>query len=354
MDAFRIVLIIQGRFECLKNTALKANLKENITFLKYSDKIRDHAGRLLAQTPEEQTQEALRVADREAMVNTDRAFRQIMQVINRKQRLNLALNVAVRIAASLFIPLLVFTVWTLNRKADDIVREYAMQEISTQPGMRSQVILPDGTRVWLNAESSLSYSIPFADDLREVSLSGEAFFEVTRDDRRPMHVDTRNATLRVLGTKFNVKAYADEPDEEFSLLDGSVSLLMAGSETQEARLLRPGDHAVIGGGQLTVVNENLDKYASWRFGSLVFDETPMPELCRKLERWFGVEVTVTDAAINSYRFTTTFSNQSLSQVLELLELSSPIAIRYEPGTIDKTTHTTGPGKVYISRKKSVP
>lgn len=353
MDAFRIVLIIQGRFECLKNTALKANLKEYITFLKYSDKIRDHAARLLAQTPGEQTEEALRVADREAMVNTGKAFREVMSVIERKHRFQMALNITVRVAASLFIPLLVFTVWTLNRKPGEIVREYAMQEIATPPGMRSQVILPDGTKVWLNAESSLTYSIPFADDLRKVSLTGEAFFEVTREDSRPMQVDTRNATLRVLGTKFNVKAYADEPDEEVSLLDGSVSLLPAGTDASEALVLRPGDHTVLSGGQLTVVNENLDKYASWRFGSLVFDETPMPELCRMLERWFGVEVSVTDASINSYRFTTTFSNQSLSQVLELLELSSPIAIRYVPGVIDKAAHTTGPGKVFISRKKHV-
>jgi ferric-dicitrate binding protein FerR (iron transport regulator) len=118
---------------------------------------------------------------------------------------------------------------------------------------------------------------------------------------------------------------------------------------EEEVVLSPGERAVFEKDKgITVRHEPLEKYAAWRFGKLVFDETPMKDVARDLERWFGIKVILTDPRLNEYRFTTTFENQSLQQVLELLELSSPIKSKYEPATINKGAQSGEPAKVYFS------
>jgi len=320
--------------------------------MKYSDKIKDHVRHLSEQTPEEQVSEVLSAMDEMDRVDTDGAFREVDRRIS-DRRLNLSIfQVLSRVAAVLFLPLLLVTAWSLNRTSEKQAIEFTRQEISTPPGMRSQIVLPDGSKVWLNAESTISYSIPFSIDERMVALSGEAFFEVATDKEHPMVVTTGNTRLRVTGTSFNVKAYADEEGVEVSLLEGGLMLsLLSDEDEKNAYAVLPGNHVLVSNSKISVKNESLDKYSSWRYGNLVFDETPMPDLVRKLERWYGVDVVLKDEKLFTYRFTTTFINQSLPQVLELLELSSPISIDYQPGSHDKTTHVTAKGIVYIDIKR---
>lgn len=320
--------------------------------MKYPYKIKEHVNHLGEQTPEEQVSEVLSAMDEMEQVDTDRAYRQVEQRISGSRPIPLILHFLTRAAAVLFLPLLLVTVWSLNRTSREKIVEYTRQEISTPAGMRSQIVLPDGSKVWLNAESTISYSIPFSIDERKVALSGEAFFEVATDKEHPMVVTSGNTRLRVTGTTFNVKAYADEEVVEVSLLEGGLMLsLLSDEEEKNAYAIVPGDHVKVRNSKMSVQNENLDKYASWRHGNLVFDETPMPEMVRKLERWYGVDVVLKDERLFTYRFTTTFLNQSLPQVLELLELSSPISIDYQPGSYDKSTHVTAKGVVYIDRKR---
>jgi len=104
-------------------------------------------------------------------------------------------------------------------------------------------------------------------------------------------------------------------------------------------------------GEVRLTNKNLNKHISWVKNTIIFDETPMPEVAKTLERWYGVKVVVADAGINKYRFTTTFENESLFRVLELLELSSPaIRIKYTPGKINKQTNIATPSTVKITKK----
>lgn len=320
--------------------------------MKYPDKIKEYVSHLGEQTPEEQVSEVMAAMDEMDQVDTDRAYRQVGQRISGSRPIPRILHFLTRAAAVWFLPLLLVTVWSLNRTSMEPVVEYTWQEISTPAGMRSQIVLPDGSKVWLNAESTISYSIPFSIDERKVALSGEAFFEVATDKEHPMVVTSGNTRLRVTGTTFNVKAYADEEVVEVSLLEGGLMLsLLSDEEEKNAYAIVPGDHVVVRNSKMSVQNENLDKYASWRHGNLVFDETPMPEMVRKLERWYGVDVVLKDERLFTYRFTTTFLNQSLPQVLELLELSSPISIDYQPGSYNKITHVTAKGIVYIDRKR---
>jgi ferric-dicitrate binding protein FerR (iron transport regulator) len=320
--------------------------------MKYPDKIKDHVRHLGDQTPEEQVSEVLSAMEEIDRVDTDGAYRAVDHRIADCRRNPRILQILTRAAAVLFLPLLLVTVWSITRNGDTQSVEFTHQEITTPSGMRSQIVLPDGSKVWLNAESTIGYSIPFSVDERLVDLKGEAFFEVAADREHPMVITSGNARLRVTGTSFNVKAYADEEVVEVSLLEGGLKLsLLSDVEEKNAYAVVPGNHVSVSGSKISVRNENLDKYASWRYGNLVFDETPMPEMVRKLERWYGVDVVLKDERLYSYRFTTTFIDQSLPQVLELLELSSPISIDYQPGSYDKSTHVSAKGIVYIDRKK---
>jgi ferric-dicitrate binding protein FerR (iron transport regulator) len=160
-------------------------------------------------------------------------------------------------------------------------------------------------------------------------------------------VQTGRSKVEVLGTSFNIKAYDEEPDVEVVLIEGKLRF-MADVEAEDV-VLSPGERAVFEKDKgIKVSREPVEKYAAWRFGKLVFDETPMEDVSRDLERWFGVKVILTDSRLSSYRFTTTFENQSLQQVLELLELSSPIKSKYEPATINHANQTGESAKVYFS------
>lgn len=316
----------------------------------YSDQVKAPVRRLKSQLPGEQVAGALQAVEQLDEIDTGRAFHRVQLRIERAGAFRKAYQQFSRVAAVLVLPLLVVAVWSLTRHPATITPEFARQEITTPPGMRSQLILPDGTAVWLNSESTIGYQTPFAAGRREVTLSGEAFFEVKSDAKNPFVVNVGKARVKVLGTTFNVKAYADEPDVEVSLLEGKLEL-SAGDESgnSSGTVLHPGDRAVYEPGKGIVrSSESLEKYAAWRYGNLVFDETPMQEVARSLERWFGVKALITDPRLNSYRFTTTFANQSLPQVIELLELSSPLSIRYESGKFDKTTNTGECGKIYFS------
>jgi ferric-dicitrate binding protein FerR (iron transport regulator) len=214
------------------------------------------------------------------------------------------------------------------------------------------VVLPDGSKVWLNAESTIKFKVPFSKESRDVDLLGEAFFDVTKNPEQPFVVQSGNIKVKVLGTRFNCKAFAEDQQIEVILEEGRIALNSQSTSGSKEEIMNPGDHAVIEreSGATTISNENISKYIAWHTGKLVFDNTPMDEVAQMLERWYGVEVTVQDREIMNYRFTTTFENESLFQVIELLGLSSPIRIKYVPATITKDRQTQTRSKVLISKK----
>lgn len=310
-----------------------------------------HLKRLELLSQDEEVMEAYLSIQEMKEVATDTARRKVWSRIDRKSITHHLYIRFSKVAAILIFPLLLLAVWGLIRQRPVAKKEVVSQEISVPPGIRSRVILPDSTLVWLNSGSCIRYHTPFTEK-REVNLSGEAYFEVMHDPDHPFLVHAGNGRIEVLGTSFNVKAYQEEPDMEVALIEGKLRLTPAISKEERREVvLSPGDRAVFENDSgISVIHEPLEKYTAWRYGKLIFDETPMKDVARDLERWFGVKVFVTDPRLETYRFTTTFNNQPLNQVLELLELSSPILVRYEPARFNSATRAGEAGKVYFSYK----
>jgi len=286
-------------------------------------------------------------------VDSRSAYIIVQNRIKKEGRYMLFISSLSRIAAVLFIPLLIASGVLLYRQMNlKENQQFAMQKITSPSGIRSQIVLPDGSNVWLNAESTIKFKVPFDQKSRDVSLSGEAFFSVQKNPNVPFIVNTGSINVKVLGTRFNYKAFKDENKIEIVLAEGKVSLTTDGEKRENEVIMKPGDRAVFDkASNLTkVTNEKIEKYIAWHDGKLVFDETLMPEVATQIGRWFGVDVVIADSKINSYRITTTFEDESLHQVLELLKLSSPIAIQYIPATLNKANQVQTKSKVIFSKK----
>jgi len=292
-------------------------------------------------------------------VDVDRAYHKVNSRINSQPQTTRIITIITRIAAVLTLPLLAFTVWSLflqdNTSTSELAHnEITWHEIQSPAGMRSHVVLPDGTDLWLNAESKIKYGIPFTRQNREVELTGEAFLKVVKNENVPFVVHAGTASVKVLGTQFNVKAYTDDELLEIALAEGSIEFAGTTADGKKAAAtLIPNDYLAMNKttGKFHLESKNLNKHISWVKNTIIFDETPMPEVAKTLERWYGVKVIVANPEINKYRFTTTFENESLFRVLELLELSSPaIKIKYTPGKIDKQTNIATQSTVTITKK----
>ncbi len=287
-------------------------------------------------------------------IDSRKAFEQVERRIKKQNSTLTFLNTLTRVAAVLFIPLLVASVWLSYRQLKEPTPpiRFATQEITSPPGVRSQIVLPDGSNVWLNSESTIKFKVPFDESTRDVSLSGEAYFEVKKNPDVPFVVQSGKVQVKVLGTKFNCKAYSEENNIEVVLAEGKVSYSAEGGMQNSRKVMSPGDRAVFDKttNQTKITNEKIDKYIAWHNGKMVFDETPMPEVATQLERWYGIEVVIEDPTINKYRITTTFENESLHQVLELLRLSSPIGIKYFTATVDKTNKRLTRSKIVFTKK----
>jgi len=322
---------------------------------KYSinHKIEEFISGRLKQDFEAQIDEAAKAIAEIDSVDSIGAYLMVQNRLKNEGKFRLLLSSLSRIAAILFIPLLIASGILLNRQLNfKKNQQFAMQEITSPPGVRSEVILPDGSNVWLNAESTIKFKVPFDQKSRDVSLSGEAFFHVQKNPNVPFIVNTGAVNVKVLGTRFNYKAFKDENEIEIVLAEGKVSLTTDGGKRENEVIMKPGDRAVYDrASNLTkVTNEKIEKYIAWHDGKLVFDETPMPEVASQIGRWFGVDVVISDSKINSYRITTTFENESLHEVLELLRLSSPIEINYLQATINKANQLQTKSKVIFSKK----
>ena len=323
---------------------------------KYStnQKIEELISGRLNQGFEDQIAEAAKAISEIEGVDSRSAYLNVQNRIKKEGRYMLFINSLSRIAAVLFIPLLIASGVLLYRQLNlKKNQQFAIQEITSPSGVRSQIVLPDGSNVWLNAESTIKFKMPFDQKNRDVSLSGEAFFDVQKNPNIPFVVSSGGVNVKVLGTRFNYRAFENENNVEIVLEEGKVNLNTGRDKIVNEVIMKPGDRAVYNkASKLTrVTNEKIEKYIAWHDGKLVFDETLMPEVATQIGRWFGVDVVIADSKINGYRITTTFENESLHQVLELLRLSSPIEIKYIQATINKANRVQTKSKVIFSKKK---
>lgn len=192
--------------------------------------------------------------------------------------------------------------------------------LSTPRGGQYQVVLADGTKVWLNAASSLRFPVDFTDSERRVEVTGEAYFEVAGNRSQPFTVAADSVEIEVLGTCFNVNAYPDEASINTTLVEGAVRL----KSGDERKVLKPGQQVRVAQKDqaMMVLNSvEVEEVVAWRNGKFVFNETPIELAMRKISRWYDVEVAY-KGKVPDQRFNGVLSrNRSLSQILKVLEIS---------------------------------
>ncbi|AYL96763.1 FecR family protein [Mucilaginibacter celer] len=189
--------------------------------------------------------------------------------------------------------------------------------LTIPPGGQYQVVLPDGTEVWLNSSSSLSYPTEFSGNERRVKLTGEAYFEVAKNKDKPFYVEMNNTQIRVLGTHFDVSAYSDDSEITTTLLEGSVQV----SKYSKQALLKPGQQAVVGNitDNIAVAKVNTNTAVAWKNGYFVFDDEDIATIMKKVSRWYNADVEY-KGDFNGLRFGGTFArSKSITELLKNLE-----------------------------------
>ena len=254
------------------------------------------------------------------------------QQVRRKYRVKKVVPISVwmqRIAALLFIPVLLGGIWYYlqeNKLRKELNVLMVTQEIVTQPGTKTHLFLPDSTEVWLNASSSLKFPSVFVGNERRINLDGEAIFKVFKNKKKPFIVGTSSMEVEAVGTVFNVSAYSGDLKFSTTLAEGKVKITDK-LQPKEIMYIEPGSQLNYNTQEKTYKAENVhvQDVIAWRDGVLIFNETPFYEVAAKLGRWFNADIKINDPSITNYRFTGTFTSESLDQVMELLTLSTPIA-----------------------------
>lgn len=199
--------------------------------------------------------------------------------------------------------------------------------ISIPRGGKFAITLADGTKVWLNAASSLSYPCVFQQNQREVTLTGEAYFEVAHDPKRPFIVRAKGQAVQVLGTHFNINAYADETAVRTTLLEGKVSI--RSTESDESKFLLPGQQAVLLGSHLSIKKVNTDYSVAWQKGNFMFDREDIQSIMREIARWYDVQVRY-EGEIPKDAFAGTVSRfKDVTDVLQILQLTGKVQFKIE-------------------------
>lgn len=190
-----------------------------------------------------------------------------------------------------------------------------MLTLTTPKGGTYQVTLPDGSKVWLNAASTLSYPSRFDGKARSVSLSGEGYFDVASNKSKPFRVTSRGQEVEVIGTQFNLSAYPDETETRTTLVEGAVRLGGGGSGVS----LSPGEQGILTDGGIHVKTVDVSAYVGWKSGEFVFDGIELRDAMKQLSRWYDVEV-VYEGAIPTTPFYGSFSrNSTLAETLNILK-----------------------------------
>lgn len=226
-----------------------------------------------------------------------------------------------QVAAILLLPLLILSAYLYFKPASQIAETY--QELFTPYGTWSVVNLPDGSKVWLNAGSSLKYPTQFNDKQRVVSMQGEAYFEVESDKEHPFIVKTKQLTVEATGTAFNVNAYAPDHVAAVTLVKGKVAVTLDQKKTIS---LSPGEKIDynLATSLYNVNKTNTYKWCSWKDGILIFRDDPLEYVFKRLGQTYNVEFILKDAELGKYSYKATFEGESLNEILRLLEMSAPI------------------------------
>lgn len=236
--------------------------------------------------------------------------------------------------------------WLVHYSADSEI-QMTYQEIKVPLGSQSELTLPDGTKVWLNSGSRLTYPGYFNSNHRQVELEGEAFFDVITNKKKPFIVDAQGVMVKALGTKFNVKAYKEEDIVRTTLIEGVVtikhgdfnleeiylkpnqvaSIQKNGKDISLSELNESGENETILASKEGLVLKKLEDprpMVSWKEEEWIIKNQPFDELAKNLERRYDVSIEFKDVDLKKFRFTGVIKDESLEQVLQVLHLTTPL------------------------------
>lgn len=213
-----------------------------------------------------------------------------------------------------------------NMHSDKEINRHAKNSISTPKGGNYHLVLPDGTNVWLNASSSITYPVHFANDQRVVEITGEVYFEVTANKRIPFSVKSQQQVIQVLGTQFNVNAYSDNPTIRTTLVEGAVKVQFG----QVNQILKPGQQAIANQKGIRIKEVDLYAETAWKNGDFVFKNLSIRDLMKQLSRWYAIELDYTNYNEKSETFSGEIArSRNLSAVLRMLEKTNAIRFQIE-------------------------
>ncbi|MGD9929181.1 MAG: FecR family protein [Mangrovibacterium sp.] len=225
-----------------------------------------------------------------------------------------------RAAAILILPVILVSAYYFLNVTDTTVQ---YTEAIVPNGQKSEIVLPDGTHIWLNSGTRLRYPSKYGSGNRDVFLEGEAYFEVTPNKHAPFVVNTSNVSVKVLGTKFNVKAYPDETDVETALLSGKINLLLKpGSGKNQLIEMKPGEKVNYNPQQkiIAINGFDTDEIVGWKNNRLVFRDDTFDKLVKKIERWYDVEVLYDEMLLDSQRLTVELNEgESIDRLMEIID-----------------------------------
>jgi transmembrane sensor len=245
-----------------------------------------------------------------------------------------------------------------NMEQPVISPKIAGNAISTKAGSKSKIQLPDGTQVWLNADSRLTYGQNFSGAIREVHLTGEAYFDVIKDKSRPFVIHTSSIDVRVLGTAFNVRSYPAENTTETALIRGSVEVTLHNNPDKKI-ILKPNEKLIVNNSMIAMADsmhkpvktsddepmitwskvhfqkkDTTESYETmWVKNKLAFENESFERMIGEMERWYGVQFIIKNDSLKKLHFTGVFENKSLTEVMDALRYSRPFQYQLKDGKV---------------------
>ncbi|MFA5329812.1 MAG: FecR family protein [Prolixibacteraceae bacterium] len=242
-----------------------------------------------------------------------------------------------KIAAILLIPILAVNIYYLLNNRYDQTATQTIKYIVPE-GQKSNVILADGTSVWLNSGSTLTVDANSPADIRKVKLSGEAYFEVVKDKQAPFLVETKDYTVKVYGTKFNVCSYDNSVSSQTTLKEGSISII---TNTQDEIKVLPEQQFTLNNQKTYSLSKvNPDLFISWKDNVLKIDNEKLEDLVVRMEHWYGVQIHVDQfERVRDLRYTLTIKTESLKEMLEMMNFVTPVKYKIDGENVNLKYYT---------------
>jgi len=288
---------------------------------------------------QDQTNNSQAIAAYDKLINRIK-FAEVAQSQTRVQQISFRINQFVKYAAILFFILSFGYLSYYFIEAESTNNEFCT--ISVPKGNKSEVILSDGSKIWLNNNSKLVYPKKFNAKERRIELIGEAYFEIEKNEKVPFIVQTSDINIKVLGTKFNVSAYANDKFIETTLISGKV-MVQSNDNPEIETVLKPGESLTFDkvNNQSAVNDVDTEFYTYWMKGEFVFKDERFETLAKRIERIYNVEITFEDETLKDKTYTGDFKvDDNIYTILEIFKRSTTVPIDY----------TTDRNKITIRRK----